>query len=280
MDDIQRGNLDFLLTKPENPQLLISIRTVAIWEMVNVIAGLIVLAVALGRLDRQLGLGQALAFVWLLLVGGVMIYCFRLILTTAAFWVVCIDEMANLFQGVFAAGRYPVGIYPGWLRNGLTFLVPVAFAVTVPSEALTGRLDWPTGLGATALAALFVVAARIFRRYRFHGCAPPAGRTRTRRPDPEDSQNPSPYRLASGTDCGVASGNTAGTVGCVDHAPYQTPRSVCPHGGVNPDEAFLWTPEMQASLRASDAYFASGQSRVFPNDEEFDAFLQEQCADG
>jgi hypothetical protein len=49
--------------------------------------------------------------------------------------------------------------------------------------------------------------------------------------------------------------------------------------GVNPDEAFLWTPEMQASLRASDAYFASGQSRVFPNDQEFDAFLQEQCAD-
>jgi ABC-2 type transport system permease protein len=158
------GNLDFLLTKPEDPQLLISVRTMAIWEFVNVIAGLIVLGIAVARLDRQIGIGHALAFVWLLMVGGVMIYCFWLILTTAAFWVVRIDEMANLFQGVFAAGRYPVGIYPGWLKNGLTFLVPVAFAVTVPSEALTGRLDWQTGLGATLLACLFAVVARGFWR--------------------------------------------------------------------------------------------------------------------
>jgi ABC-2 type transport system permease protein len=164
MDDIQRGNLDFLLTKPEDPQLLISVRTVAIWEFVNVIAGLIVLVIALARLDNRIGIGHALAFVWLLMVGGVMIYCFWLILTTAAFWVVRIDEMANLFQGVFAAGRYPVGIYPGWLKNGLTFLVPVAFAVTIPSEALTGRLDWPTGIGATGLACLFAVVARGFWR--------------------------------------------------------------------------------------------------------------------
>jgi hypothetical protein len=45
------------------------------------------------------------------------------------------------------------------------------------------------------------------------------------------------------------------------------------------DEAYLWTPEMQASLRTSDAYFASGQSRVFQSEEEFDALLQEQSAD-
>jgi hypothetical protein len=47
----------------------------------------------------------------------------------------------------------------------------------------------------------------------------------------------------------------------------------------NPEEAFLWTPEMQASLRASDAYFASGQSRVLQSEEEFDTFLREQSAD-
>lgn len=164
MEDIQRGNLDFMLTKPEDPQLLISVRTVAIWEMVNVLAGLIVLVIALLRLQNRIGPGHALAFAWLLLVGGVMIYCFWLILTTAAFWVVRMDEMANLFQGVYAAGRYPVGIYPGWLQGGLTFLIPVAFAVTVPSEALTGRLTWQTGLGATALAIAFAAAARWFWR--------------------------------------------------------------------------------------------------------------------
>ena len=74
------------------------------------------------------------------------------------------NEIANLFEGLYAAGRWPVTIYPNWLRYGLTFLVPVAFAVTVPASALTGRLTLQTWLGALTLTAtLFVVARMIWR---------------------------------------------------------------------------------------------------------------------
>ena len=61
---------------------------------------------------------------------------------SASFWLVRINEVQELFDGVFKAGQYPVGIYPGWLRYGLTFIIPLAFAITVPSEAVTGRLAW------------------------------------------------------------------------------------------------------------------------------------------
>jgi ABC-2 type transport system permease protein len=46
----------------------------------------------------------------------------------------------------------------------LTLIVPVAFAVTVPAEALTGRLDWPTGLAALGLAALLLIVSRVVWR--------------------------------------------------------------------------------------------------------------------
>ena len=52
-------------------------------------------------------------------------------------------------------------IYPNWLRLGLTFLVPVAFAVTVPAEALTGRLTILTLLGAAALTVFFIFVSRL-----------------------------------------------------------------------------------------------------------------------
>ena len=68
--------------------------------------------------------------------------------------------MVNLFQGVYAAGRWPVGIYPNWLRSTLTFLVPVAFAVTIPAEALTGRLTPLTLTGAAVLTIFFTLLAR------------------------------------------------------------------------------------------------------------------------
>ena len=89
---------------------------------------------------------------------------FWLILTTIAFWVINMWHLVELFQGVYAAGRYPVGIYPNWLRFGLTFLVPVAFAVTVPAEALTGRLSGQTLLGACALTVALLTLARVIWR--------------------------------------------------------------------------------------------------------------------
>ena len=65
---------------------------------------------------------------------------------------------------MYEAGRWPVGIYPGWLRWSLTFLVPVAFATTVPAEALAGRLTTQTLLGAIALAVALLVVSRAFWR--------------------------------------------------------------------------------------------------------------------
>ncbi len=73
-----------------------------------------------------------------------LIYCFWLVIATVAFWVVEMWTAVELFDGVFQTGRWPIGIYPPWLRVGVTFLVPIAFAVTVPAEALTSRLDWQT----------------------------------------------------------------------------------------------------------------------------------------
>jgi len=160
MGDVQQGTLDYTLTRPADSQVLVSVREVRIWQVVDILMGLFVLLVALVQIQNRVGLWQALGFGIALFMGGLMIYCFWLMLTTGAFWVVRMDQIVELFQGVYLAGRWPVGIYPPWLRAGLTFLVPVAFAVTVPAEALTGRLTWQTMLGAAALTAFLLVLAR------------------------------------------------------------------------------------------------------------------------
>jgi ABC-2 type transport system permease protein len=70
-------------------------------------------------------------------------------------------HVADLFDGVFQTGRWPIGIYPGWLRYSVTFLVPIAFAVTVPAQAVTSRLEWQT----LVLAAVFAAALFAFTRW-------------------------------------------------------------------------------------------------------------------
>jgi ABC-2 type transport system permease protein len=164
MDDVQQGTLDYALTKPADAQVLVSVREVRIWQAIDIIVGFVVVIVAIVQLHANIGILAALAFVLALLLGGLMIYSFWLIMTTGAFWVIRMDNVLELFQGVYQAGRWPVGIYPGWLRLSLTFLVPVAFAVTVPAESLTHRLDAPTLLGAIALTAVLLAFARWFWR--------------------------------------------------------------------------------------------------------------------
>jgi ABC-2 type transport system permease protein len=165
---VREGTLDFTLLKPEDAQLLVSIRSIDVWQSLDVLMGAGVLAAALIRLGQAVGSLQAAAFGVMLLCGAIIIYSFWLILATLSFWFVRVENILEVFQSMYEAGRWPISLYPGWLRFALTFVVPVAFAVTVPAEALTGRLDPPTVLGTAALAVFLFLLARVIWRAGLH----------------------------------------------------------------------------------------------------------------
>jgi ABC-2 type transport system permease protein len=123
-----------------------------------------VLGTALIRLGEKVGAWGAASFGLMSLAGLVIIYSFWLVLATLSFWFVRVENILVIFQSMYEAGRWPISLYPSWLRFALTFVVPVAFATTVPAEALTGRLTPPTLLGALALAVALAVLSRIFWR--------------------------------------------------------------------------------------------------------------------
>jgi len=164
IDAVRDGTLDFTLTKPEDAQLLVSIQRVAIWSLLDLLMGAGVLAAALIRLGENLGARQAAGFIGMLLAGGVIVYSFWLILASLSFWLVRVENLLEIFQSMYQAGRWPVSLYPGWLRFGLTFIVPVAFATSIPAQALTGRLGGTTLLGAAGLAILMFALARLVWR--------------------------------------------------------------------------------------------------------------------
>jgi ABC-2 type transport system permease protein len=165
IDSVRHGTLDFILTKPHDAQLLVSIQRVKIWELIDIVLGFAVLFAALVRLGGNVEGWQAAQFAVMLLSGAVIIYSFWLILATLSFWFVRVENILFIFQSMYEAGRWPVTLYPGWLRFMLTFLVPVAFATTVPAEALTGRLTGETLLTAVAAAVLLFAVSRTFWRF-------------------------------------------------------------------------------------------------------------------
>ena len=51
---------------------------------------------------------------------------------SAAFYVVKIDNLTNLFNSIFDAARWPVQVFRGVLRWIFTFLIPLALMTTLP----------------------------------------------------------------------------------------------------------------------------------------------------
>ena len=126
--------------------------------------GILVLAVALTRRGVSVGLEETVAFALVLICGGSIIYSFWLMLATLSFWFIRIENILIIFQTMYEAGRWPIGIYPYWLKFILTFIVPIAFAITVPAQALTGRLTNEELTLDVGLAVVMLIVSRLFWR--------------------------------------------------------------------------------------------------------------------
>jgi ABC-2 type transport system permease protein len=165
MSDVRLGSFDFTLTRPENAQFLVSVQRLQIWELVDMVLGVGLLALALARLGATVTLWHSVAFVVTLLAGLALVYSFLLALATLSFWLVRLEYVLSLFTIVYQAGQWPLGIYPRGLRFVLALLVPIGFAVSVPAGALTGRVTWPVLPGAVILALAAFLGSRWFWQF-------------------------------------------------------------------------------------------------------------------
>ena len=164
MEHVRMGTLDFILLKPASGQFLVSFRHFQTLQTIQVLVGVVIVGIGLARLGQDLTVGNAFAFVVTLTAGFALIYALLMVLSTLCFWVVRVDNILAIFWAFIDAGRFPVDIYPGWLRFTMSTVVPVGIAVTVPAQAIAGRLD-PVGIATTAVGAL---VAWLFASWFWH----------------------------------------------------------------------------------------------------------------
>lgn len=165
MFEIAEGEFDFTIVRPVDAQVFVSTRRIGFWSLVDVALGGVVLGWAVSGLGGSVGFLEAVAFLIALACGMILVYCTWMAFTTSAFRLINVDDMAQLLQGLYEAGRWPVRIYPIWLQGILMTVVPLGFAITVPAEALSDRLT-PAMLALTmAFTAAALVATRALWRW-------------------------------------------------------------------------------------------------------------------
>lgn len=161
--EVGSGRFDFTLLRPVDVQFLVSFRHWRPLALVDLGLGLGVLGVATVQLGQTLTLTHLTTFLIALGAGATILYATLLAFTALVFWSHGF-LFTWVFDGLFQLARYPVGLYPGWLRLALTWVVPVGVMTTIPAQALTGELSAGTLAGGVALTtALLVGASALFR---------------------------------------------------------------------------------------------------------------------
>ena len=161
--EVWSGKFDFTLLRPVDVQFLASFRYWRPFALVDLALGLGVIGAAVVQLGQSLTLTHLATFLIALSAGVTILYAILLAFTGLVFWSPGF-LFTWVFDSIFQMARYPVGLYPGWLRLVLTWAVPIGVMTTVPAQALTGNLSAGMLIGSVVLAtALLLGASTLFR---------------------------------------------------------------------------------------------------------------------
>lgn len=160
VDGVRTGSMDYLLVKPVDAQLVVSLQKVDPAQIWGVIGGFAVLGWGISDTGIPT-LAQSAAAAAMLIAGLAGMYGLWILVVCLSFWFVRVDNLRYLLQAASDAGRWPVSVYRGWVRFALTVLIPVAVVTSWPALALLGKLDLALAGQAVAVGVGMLVVSRI-----------------------------------------------------------------------------------------------------------------------
>jgi ABC-2 type transport system permease protein len=164
IEHVRKGTLDFVLLKPVDAQLLVSLAKIEPWRVIDVFGALAIFTYAFRRIGHHPSLLHVLLALALLLAAILVLYSIAILVVSIAFFAVRVDNLLYLFQSIFDVARWPTSIFRGALAIIFTYVLPLALMTTYPALALLGRLSAATALGALLSTLLFAGFARLIWR--------------------------------------------------------------------------------------------------------------------
>jgi len=137
---VRDGSLDYMLLQPVNSMFLVSFSRITVWRLADLVIAIVLISVGVNMAGEVTTPLNILMFTLLTISGSMVIYSLWIVLIAFTFWFTKFDNNVTILQALTDTGRYPVSVYPWWLRVIVTYIVPIGLATTVPVQALRGEL--------------------------------------------------------------------------------------------------------------------------------------------
>jgi ABC-2 type transport system permease protein len=162
---IRDGSMDYTLLQPINSMFLVTFSRITVWRAWDLVLATVLIVIGINLSGETIVPLSILTFLLLTVSGAIVIYSLWIVLIALTFWFTKFDNNVTILQALLDAGRYPVTVYPVWLRILVTFVVPIAVATTVPLQGLRGELTISRSLVFIAIGiASFLIASQVWKR--------------------------------------------------------------------------------------------------------------------
>ena len=131
------GSLDYMLLQPVNSQFLVTFSRISIWRIVDLIVAVILIVIGVRMAGDVVIPINIAAFLLLIASGMLVLYSLWIVLIAFTFWFTKFDNNVTILQALTDTGRYPITVYPWWLRIVVTFIVPIGLATTIPGISVS-----------------------------------------------------------------------------------------------------------------------------------------------
>lgn len=160
---IRSGSFDYIVVQPIDTQFHSGARVFRVDAVAGVITGVVLIVAVVPRLEIT-PVGAAMFLVTL----GAAVLCvagWQYAVAGLAFTLIRVDALFIAFDQLYEqAGRWPVNVFPSYLRGVLTLVFPILLCVSVPAGSLSARGTMvPGGAVITLLctAAGFMALSRL-----------------------------------------------------------------------------------------------------------------------
>jgi len=137
---IRDGSMDYTILQPVNSMFLVTFSRITVWRVWDLMLAIVLISVGINMSKDFITPLQILTFILLAISGVIVIYSLWIVLIALTFWFTKFDNNVTIMQALLDSGRYPVSVYPVWLRIIVTYIIPIAVATTIPLQALRGDL--------------------------------------------------------------------------------------------------------------------------------------------
>ena len=164
-DMVNKGELDFVLTRPISSQFLVSVRYIDFADLPTSVVGTCYVLIGISRLGLAPGPLDVAAYGVLLGCAFFSVYALWFMSVTLVLWTGRINNISSLMGPFIDMARQPSDVYRGLVKPLLTYGLPVAVIATLPVKALLGAVDPAMIAYQLGLAAVLLWLSHAFWHY-------------------------------------------------------------------------------------------------------------------